>query len=91
MPGLSQTGVTVSGDTGRWRWQGSWSLLRMIEQQRVGGALTQPLPLRFSLPVGDGQKQLQSTVFWQVTLLDGQSKAPLPWIPLTEQGLSGGK
>lgn len=91
MPGLSQTGVTVSGDTGRWRWQGAWALLRMIEQQRVGGALTQPLPLRFSLPVGDGQKQLQSTVFWQVTLLDAQSKAPLPWIPLTEQGLSGGK
>lgn len=91
MPGLSQTGVTVSGDTGRWRWQGAWALLRMIEQQRVGGAPTQPLPLRFSLPVGDGQKQLQSTVFWQVTLLDAQSKAPLPWIPLTEQGLSGGK
>lgn len=89
MPGLSQTGVTVSGDTGRWRWQGAWALLRMIEQQRVGGAPTQPL--RFSLPVGDGQKQLQSTVFWQVTLLDAQSKAPLPWIPLTEQGLSGGK
>ncbi|QLY62587.1 hypothetical protein HV211_19760 [Citrobacter freundii] len=91
MPGLSQTGVTVSGDTGRWRWLGAWSLLRMIEQQRVDGALTQPLPLRFSLPVSDGQKPLQSTVFWQVTLLGAQSKAPLPWIPLTEQGLSRGK
>lgn len=91
MSGLSQTGVTVSGDTGRWRWQGAWSLLRMIEQQRIGGALTQPLPLRFSLPVGDGQQQSQATVFCQVALLDPQGKAPLPWIPLTEQGLSRGK
>ena len=91
MPGLSQTGVTVSGDTGRWRWQGAWSLLRMIKQQRVGGALAQPLPLRFSLPVGDGQQQSQTTVFWQIALLDAQGKAPLPWVPLTEQGLSQGK
>lgn len=91
MLGLSQTGVTVSGDTGRWRWQGAWSLLRMIKEQRVGGALAQPLPLRFSLPVGDGQQQLQTTVFWQVALLDAQGKAPLPWVPLTEQGLSRGK
>lgn len=91
MPGLSQTGITVSGDTGRWRWQGTWSLLRMIEQQRIGGALTQPLPLHFSLPIGDGQKQAQATVFCQVVLLDPQGKAPLPWIPLTEQGLPRGK
>lgn len=91
VPGLSQTGVTVAGDTGRWRWQGAWSLLRMIEQQRVGGALTQPLPLRFSLPVGDGQKQLRATVFLQVALLGSDGKTMLPWTPLTEQGLSGGK
>ncbi|POT56143.1 hypothetical protein C3432_19400 [Citrobacter amalonaticus] len=89
LPGSTQTGVTVSGDTGRWRWQGAWSLLRMIGQQRVGGALAQPLPLRFTLPVGDSDKQLRATVWLQIALLDSKGKTPLPWFPLTEQGLSG--
>jgi len=91
LPGSAQASVTVSGDTGRWRWQGAWSLLRMIGEQRVGGALAQPLPLRFTLPVGDGHQQMQATVFLQIALLDSKEKTPLPWIPLTEQGLSGGQ
>ncbi|HFK3155474.1 type VI secretion system protein [Citrobacter sp. RHB21-C01] len=89
LPGASQPGITVVGDTGRWRWQGAWSLLRMIAQQRVGGALAQPLPLRFTLPVGDGQLRATTTVYLQVALLDAEGKAPLPWVRLTEQGLSG--
>ncbi|WP_232081585.1 hypothetical protein [Citrobacter rodentium] len=83
LPGAALPGVTVTGDTGRWRWQGSWALLRMIAQQRVGGALAQPLPLRFSLPVGDGQQRANATVYLQVALLDAEGKAPLPWVTLT--------
>lgn len=91
LPGNTQPNMTVSGDTSRWRWQGAWSLLRMIGQQRTGGALAQPLPLRFTLPVGDGHSQLQATLFLQIVLLDSKEKTPLPWIPLTGQGLSGGQ
>lgn len=89
LPGLAQPGMTVSGDSGLWRWQGPWALLRMIAQQRVGGALAQPLPLRFTLPIGDGRQRTQATVYLQLVLLGGEGNAPLPWINLTEQGLSG--
>lgn len=91
LPGLAQPGMTVSGDSGLWRWQGPWALLRMIAQQRVGGALAQPLPLRFTLPIGDGRQRTQATVYLQLVLLGGEGNAPLPWINLTEQGLSGGQ
>lgn len=91
LPGLAQPGMTVSGDSGLWRWQGPWALLRMIAQQRNGGAQTQPLPLRFTLPIGDGQQRTQAAVNLQLVLLGGEDNAPLPWVNLTEQGLSGGQ
>lgn len=89
LPGLAQPGMTINGDSGLWRWPGSWSLLRMIAQQRVGGTLTQPLPLRFTLPIGDGQQRTQATVNLQLVLLGGADNAPLPWVNLAEQAQSG--
>ncbi|AKE60036.1 type VI secretion protein IcmF/TssM N-terminal domain-containing protein [Citrobacter farmeri] len=82
-------GLSVAGGTARWRWQGAWALLRMTDQQRVGGALAQPVPLRFSLPVSDGQQRSRTTVNIQFALLNAQDNAPLPWVILTEQGFSG--
>lgn len=89
LPGLTQPGMTVSGDSSLWRWQGPWALLRLIAQQRVGGALAQPLPLRFTVPVGDGQQRAQATIYLQLVLLGGEGNAPLPWINLSERGPSG--
>lgn len=89
LPAGPQAGVTVAGDSGRWRWQGAWSLLRMIAQQSAGGGRVQPLPLRFSLPVADGQQQTSATVYLQMALLDAEGKAPLPWVTLTGQGSTG--
>ncbi len=89
LPSTEQPGVTVANDTGHWYWQGPWALLRMIAQQRVGGAMNQPLPLRFTLPVGDGQQQKTATVYLQIALLDAGGKAPLPWAKLAGQRLSG--
>lgn len=82
LPGSPQS-VTVVDDTGRWRWQGAWSLLRMISQQRPGGELALPLSLRFSLPTGNGQQRAQATVYFNVALLDAEGKAPLTWVPLS--------
>lgn len=89
VPDAAVAGLSVAGDTARWRWQGPWALLRMTEQQRVGGALAQPVPLRFSLPVSDGQQRSRTTVNIQFALLNAQDNAPLPWVILTEQGFSG--
>lgn len=89
VPDAAVAGLSVAGDTARWRWQGAWALLRMTDQQRVGGALAQPVPLRFSLPVSDGQQRSRTTVNIQFTLLNAQDNAPLPWVILTEQGFSG--
>ncbi|EBS3869537.1 hypothetical protein DPP32_24410 [Salmonella enterica subsp. enterica serovar Kimberley] len=89
LPGAEQPGVTVVSNTGRWYWQGPWALLRMIALQHVGDAMDQPLPLRFTLPVSDGQRQETTTVYLQMTLLDAESKAPLPWVKLAGQVLSG--
>lgn len=89
VPDAAVAGLSVAGDTARWRWQGTWSLLRMTDQQRVGGALAQPVPLRFSLPVSDGQQRSRATVNIQFALLNAQDNAPLPWVILTEQGFSG--
>lgn len=86
LPGSPQQGVTVADDTGRWRWQGAWSLLRMISQQRPGGELALPLTLRFSLPTGNGQQRAQATVYFNVALLDAKSKAPLAWAPPGAKG-----
>lgn len=89
VPDTAVVGLSVAGDTARWRWQGAWALLRMTDQQRVGGALAQPVPLRFSLPVSDGQQRSRATVNIQFALLNAQDNAPLPWVILTEQGFSG--
>ncbi|HFZ8996682.1 TPA: type VI secretion system protein [Citrobacter freundii] len=86
LPGSLQPGVTVAEDTGRWRWQGAWSLLRMISQQRPGGQLALPLSLRFSLPTGNGERRAQATVYLTIALLDAEGKAPLPWVPLSIKG-----
>ncbi|EQB1744200.1 hypothetical protein I5445_07835 [Citrobacter farmeri] len=89
VPDSTVVGLSVTGDTARWRWQGVWALLRMTDQQRVGGALAQPVPLRFSLPVSDGQQRSRATVNIQFALLNAQTNAPLPWVILTEQGFLG--
>ncbi|MBJ9256825.1 hypothetical protein I5495_05675 [Citrobacter amalonaticus] len=89
VPETAVVGLSVAGDTARWHWQGAWALLRMIDQQRVGGALAQPVPLRFSLPVSDGRQRSQTTVNLQFSLLNAQDNTPLPWVILTEQGFSG--
>lgn len=89
VPETAVVGLSVAGETVRWHWQGAWALLRMIDQQRVGGALAQPVPLRFSLPVSDGRQRSQTTVNIQFSLLNAQDNTPLPWVILTEQGFSG--
>lgn len=90
LPGLTQAGMTQNADSARWRWQGPWALLRMISQQREGGAQTQPLPLRFTINVGDGQLRTQAVVYLQLALLSGENNTPLPWMNLAEYSTPGG-
>lgn len=87
--GSSQPGVTVSRDTGLWRWHGPWALLRMIGGQRVATGSSLQTPLRFALDASNGLQQTRATVFLQLSLLDPQGNAPLPWGALFQENIHG--